>query len=313
MGKRFRILSLDGGGIRGIISATWLAELEKKLPHPLHQYFDLIAGTSTGAIIACGVSHGIPASEIAELYENRGREIFPSTASRLWSRLSRVATEGLSAPKYDGKGLKKVLKDAFKSHTFGTLKQKTLVTSYDVTSRKAVIFKSNKAKHKMIPIWKVCKASSSAPTYFPATTIELNGLDSPLIDGGVVANNPTACAIAEAVKLQATLDSLEVFSLGTGKTNRPISAEEANDWGASQWVIPMIDVLFDGSADSVDYIASQIVPASNYFRFQPKLDKAYDDMDNADRSNLEALRRCAIDYMENEQTRFDALIGRLKS
>ncbi len=88
---RFRILSLDGGGIRGIITAVWLDRLEQALKGPVREHFDLIAGTSTGGILACAVANGIAASKIIEMYNDYGREIFPEPASRLWSRLTPLA------------------------------------------------------------------------------------------------------------------------------------------------------------------------------------------------------------------------------
>ena len=103
--KRFRILSCDGGGIRGLLSAVWLSRLEKKLGGPLRDYFDLAAGTSTGSILACAVSLGIPAEKIVNMYLERSKEVFPPFEARIWERVQRTFTDGLSAPRYDGKGL----------------------------------------------------------------------------------------------------------------------------------------------------------------------------------------------------------------
>ena len=96
--KRYRILSLDGGGIRGIITAVWLDRLEQALGGPLRQHFDLIAGTSTGGILACALARGTEAAKIVDLYRDRGREVFPDQAARLWSRITRTFSQGLSAP-----------------------------------------------------------------------------------------------------------------------------------------------------------------------------------------------------------------------
>lgn len=318
----YRILSLDGGGIRGLMSALWLQRLEAELPGPLYEHFDLVAGTSTGAILACAVSKGIPAERIVDLYVSRGKVVFPSTPSRLWSRATRLFSDGVSAPKYDGEGLERVLKDIFRTSVFGNLKIKpTLVTTYNTFRRTPVVFKNDRPEYHSLRVSDICKASASAPTYFPAHVIQVDGLEAPLIDGGVVANNPTACAIAEAFRVnkQAGDDGYDtsqflVASFGTGETTRRITAEEAVEWGAAEWVLPLIDVLFDGSADSVDYIARQILPENNYFRFQTRLDKAYDDMDNADETNLRALQLIAAEYIDCDpgRQRFQALVERLK-
>lgn len=319
--KTYRILSLDGGGIRGLMTAIWLKRLEERLNEPLYKHFDLVAGTSTGSILACGISKGVGAGKIIELYTKRGKEVFPGGASRLWSRATRLFSEGISAPKYDGKGLESVLRDVFRTTLFGNLKIKpTLVTSYDTFGREPVVLKNNKRGHRGLRVWEVCKASSSAPSYFPAHVLRIAGADMPLIDGGVVANNPTACAIAEGVKINSgrgsngySLDDFLVASFGTGQTIRRITIEEAKEWGALEWALPIIDVLFDGSADSVNYIAKQLLEAQNYFRFQTRLEDAYDDMDNADTTNLNALVRIATDYIDSDvgQKQMDALVERL--
>lgn len=323
MTKKYRILSLDGGGIRGLISATWLKRLQEKLSKPLNQYFDLVAGTSTGAILACGISKGLEIDQIIELYVERGREVFPSQSSRLWSRATRLFSDGVSAPKYDGEGLNKALRDIFRTTVFGTLKIKpTLITTYDVLGREAVVFKNNTPEYHSLRVWELCRASSSAPTYFPAHVMQVKGAELPLIDGGVVANNPTACAIAEAVRINSDpqnpdpcqIEDFIVASFGTGESVRRISIEEAKEWGALEWALPVIDVLFDGSADSVNYIASQLIDPDNYFRFQTRLSDAYDDLDNADTTNLNALIRLANQYIDGRDGKkmLEGLANRLK-
>ncbi|MEW6611465.1 MAG: patatin-like phospholipase family protein [Pseudomonadota bacterium] len=316
--QRYRILCLDGGGIRGLIAAIWLQQLEQKLNAPLREHFDLVAGTSTGNLLACAVSLGLPAERIVALYFERGSAVFPGTAARLWSRASRIFSEGLSAPRYDGKGLEKALKRVFAKTRFGELAIKpTLVFTYDTFNREPVVFKNTKPEHLELPVWEICKASCSAPTYFPAHVMKLGKARTPLIDGGVAANNPTACAIAEGVRVnkgrpageRAEIDDFVVASFGTGELTRPIDIAEAREWGALEWAVPIIDVLFDGSTDAVNYIATQILDDDRYFRFQTRLDAAYDDMDNADATNLNALANTARRYLSAEGG--DALLDRL--
>lgn len=318
----YRVLSLDGGGIRGLITAVWLKKLEERLNGPLYEHFDLIAGTSTGAILACGVSKGLSAARIIALYRDQGKTVFPGAASRLWSRATRLFTEGASAPKYDGKGLEAVLKEVFHTTQFQSLKIKpTLITSYDTLGREPVVFKNHRGEYSNLRVWEICKASSSAPTYFPGHVMQLGGADVPLIDGGVVANNPTACAIAEAKRfnrdrtdgIKFDVDDFLIASFGTGEATRRIEIRETQEWGAAEWAIPIVDVLFDGSADSVHYIAGQLLKPENYFRFQVTLTDAYDDMDNADRTNLNALIRIAEQYLASGvgKQRLDSLVERL--
>lgn len=314
----YRILSLSGGGVRGLLAAIWLNRLEQKLGSPLAQHFDLIAGTSTGAVIACGVALGIDTATIVNLYRTQSIDIFPPPIARSFSRLTRVLTQGPDAPRYDGKGLEMVLKSVFGEARFGDLTVRTLITSYDLMRREALIFKTNKLEHQSIPVWEIAKASASAPVYFPAHILTLQGERIPAIDGGVVANNPTACAIAEGVRLNRdrtdqpslNLPQFVVASFGTGEVIRPISIQQSQEWGALEWAIPLIDVLFDGSADSVDYIAKHLLPDDRYFRFQTRVPPENGDIDNADSENLEALTTIAKNYLATEG---DAQIDRLVS
>ena len=301
-----RILTLDGGGIRGMISAIWLEALEQRLAAAgkggVRSRFDLIVGSSTGALIAAGLASAIPPRELTALYEHFGDEVFPGTVGRLWSRLARTLTEGLSAPRYSAHGLEAVLQRVFGERTLASASPRLMAIAYDTLTRNPVFFKSFKAEHASIPLWEVCRAATAAPAYFPAHLTTIEGQRRALIDGGVVANNPTACAIAEAVRLNGDerLDQLVVLSIGTGEATRPISERDATRWGALEWAIPIIDVLFDGSADAVHYIADQLLPEGRYVRLQAPLLRAYDDFDNVDATNLAALRRTAEDYLATD-------------
>ena len=314
-----RILTLDGGGIRGLVSAIWLEALQQRLraagKGALHEHFDLIAGSSTGALIAMGLATGMTPAEVTKLYEHFGDDVFPGAAERLWSRVTRSFTQGLSAPRYSPKGLERVLKRVFGERKLGSASPLAMAIAYDTVTRNPLFFKSFKPEHTDIPLWEVCRAATAAPTYFPAHLATIERRRRALIDGGVVANNPTACAIAEAVRINGdeSLKDIVLLSVGTGQTTRPISEREATSWGALEWAIPIIDVLFDGSADSVDYIAGQILGQGRYFRMQAPLNRGYDDFDNVDRTNLMALRRTAEAYLEKTETQqaLDRLVGLL--
>ncbi len=307
--KARRILSIDGGGIRGLVGCRWLAGAEDALlaagKPGLLGSFDLLAGSSTGAIMAAGLAIGRSPAAMADLYREQRHAIFPGIAERLWSRAGRFFGQGPSAPKYDAKGLEKVLKQVFGKTTLGQAKLPLMVTSYDTVSRTPVIFKSFKPEHQELPLWEVCRASSAAPTYFPAHGMQVEGRACALIDGGVVANNPTACAIAEALRKDARAaqpQDLVVLSVGTGAHTRSISLQSAREWGALEWAVPIIDVLFDGSADSVDYIARYLV-GDGYFRMQAELAIGLDDMDDVSETNIAALEAVARDYLLQPDTR----------
>ncbi len=298
-----RILSLDGGGIRGLVTSRWLAGVDAALaaagkPH-IPGAFDLVAGSSTGGLIACGLALGRSPDVLAQFYRDRRHEIFPGIARRLWSRATRLLSDGPSAPRYDGRGLEAVLADVFGDARLGDCSVKTLITSYDVINRKPVIFKSFKPEHADLRVRDICRATAAAPTYFPAHPLRVEGRDCALIDGGIVANNPPACAIAEALRRDDNVDctrDLIVVSVGSGERTRTIDLRSAREWGALEWAIPIIDVLFDGNAESVDYIAQHIV-GDAYFRLQTPLTIGLDDLDDVSDTNINALEALARGYL----------------
>ena len=324
--KTYRILSLDGGGIRGLVTAVWLHRLEKELGAPLRDHFHLIAGTSTGSILACGVALGMPGEELIKIYKECGKRIFSPSP---WPGVLRYIRGQI----YSSKGLENVLQEKFKWKQFqkyneGNLplncnsdnessnidlhfgdlyclnKQEvtTVIISYDTLNRRAIPFNSSLPRYQEIPIWEICKASSSAPIYFPPHIMKMyNGevsYEIPLIDGGVVASNPTACAIAEGMKVRPDLkrDQFVVVSLGTGDANRPIHINEIKKWGLLNWGRNFTNVFFDGVSQAVDHVASNTIAQDRYFRFQAKLQE--DSMDDISEKNLNALQAFANSYFE---------------
>jgi patatin-like phospholipase/acyl hydrolase len=324
---KHNLFTFDGGGIRGLIPAVLVTAIEKELDASLisllreptangelTESHDYLAGTSTGSIVACAIAAGFTGQEIQSLMTENANEIFPSISPRLWSRLKRSiwGLQGASAPKYDGEGLGAVLQGIFSKPNsdipmkFGELKVRTLVTSYDAFSRRPVIFKSWKKAHADLNLWEVIKASCSAPTYFPAHIMSVDGVERPLIDGGMVVNNPAACLLSSVLKetgnsAKTGLDthSIALASFGTGEVTRPITAKEALEWGVFEWAMPIIDVMFDGSSDATHYCCKQLLGVDNYYRFQMPLTDAHDDIDNTDKANLNALKAIAINYLQD--------------
>lgn len=304
------ILALDGGGIRGLISAVWLERIEREIG-PLRERFDLIAGTSAGAINACALVKGLPASKLVSLYEQRGRAIFPGTGSRLMSRFGRLFSQGLSAPKYSDAGLAKTLRDELGKTVLGELDSKgprLLVPTYDVVGRQAVVIKSHDERYEELPLWEVAKASASAPTYFPAhrlvTREPTARVQRALIDGGVVANNPTACAIAEAVRINSAIEGradtndLLVVSVGTGRPPNDVSAGQAEDWGIAQWAPSLVGIFMGGSDEAVHYVASQLLSSTRYIRMQVDIPGRMSPLDDASESNIRDLKRRANEELD---------------
>lgn len=195
--KPYSILSCDGGGIRGLISAIILERLEQKLRQKfpnrqLRDYFDLITGTSAGSLTACAVARGIDATRIKKLYLERAIEIFPPFKNAFSSFISRLAVGFSTQPIYDGIGLRQVLQALFsqgeinfdklpkpikpenltaKPLLFQDLPKPVLITSYDTYNRQPVIFKNTKLAHETIPVWEICRSSAAVPVVFPAHVI----------------------------------------------------------------------------------------------------------------------------------------------
>jgi patatin-like phospholipase/acyl hydrolase len=285
------ILSIDGGGIRGIIPALVLSEIEKKAGKSISQIFDLIAGTSTGGILALGLTinggDGSPkysAKDLAGLYEQRGKDIFSRS---LWKGVSSVG--GIAEEKYSAEGLEKVLEEYFGNEPLGMALTDVLITSYDIQNREPHFFKSWRDKWKSVEMRHVARATSAAPTYFEPALVTVGGGERALIDGGVFMNNPCTSAYAECRRRYPEENDIFAVSIGTGKLVRPISLSEAKDWGTAGWAIPLLSCIFDGASDAVNYQMSHIL-RNSFVRLQTSLSIASDDMDDATNGNIENLK-----------------------
>ena len=299
-----RVLSIDGGGIRGIIPALVLADLEARTGRRVAELFDLVAGTSTGGILACALTKPQPqsAAELVELYRTEGPRIFRrSLAQRIRS------AEGLVEEKHDDAALEDALTRYLGSGRLSDATTRVLVTAYDLQAREPHIFKSWRADRDA-PLRLVARATAAAPTYFEPV------LDGPrsLIDGGVFATNPAMCAYAEAVVLEGAPPRF-VLSLGTGSQTRAILHEDAAGWGLVQWVRPVIDVVFDGVSDTVEYQLQHLMPPGSVVRLQTQLDRASDALDDASPQNLALLEEQARALVARSGAALDAAAAALIS
>lgn len=213
-----RILSIDGGGIRGTFPAAFLAALEDDLDHPIGSYFDLIAGTSTGGIIAIALALGIPAKEIQALYETHGPAIFDQDQSGVlawltkWRQNLRWAAWG---PKYETDTLEEAIRSVIGDKRIGDAKTRLMVPSWNGRSKKVYVYKT--AHHDRLttdykdPAVDAALATAAAPTYFRE---HITANDVGLVDGGLWANNPTGFAVIEAISVLGwPADQLKVLSV----------------------------------------------------------------------------------------------------
>ncbi|MGI8461126.1 MAG: patatin-like phospholipase family protein [Solirubrobacterales bacterium] len=307
---------MDGGGIRGIIPAIVLAEVERRSGRPVADSFDLIAGTSTGGILALALSmageDGRPAwsaEEMIALYEREGEHIFSRS---VWDRIR--SADGLLDEKYPPEGMAEAFRTYLGEAKLSEALTEVLVTAYEIEQRTTYFFKRAKARaddRDDFAIRDAARATSAAPTYFEPVRLERLGgrPDLSLVDGGVFANNPAMCAYAEALK--GDDEEVLVLSLGTGELTRPLPYEQAKNWGLAEWAKPIIDVVFDGVSDATDHHLEQILGSDRYYRFQTSLDRARDDMDDTRPENIEALKQEADELLREQRRRFDELLAKL--
>jgi len=323
----FRILSIDGGGIRGVIPGTLLRRIEERTGQPISALFDLIVGTSTGGILAAGLAipgdGGAPklsARQMGDLYAERGKEIFQRS---FWRGITSL--RGASDEKYSHQPLEKLLNEYVGDARLADTIVPIVVTSYDIERREPYFFKTRQAMRdprRNHLIRQVARATSAAPTYFePALVSSFD--DDPtcrvLVDGGVFANNPAMCAYVEACTMGHDSSDIVVVSLGTGIATREIPYEDARDWGALGWVQPIISVMMDGVADSAHYQLRQLLPdalqgdAQRYFRFDKHLTLALDDMDAAHAGNILNLQLEAEAILERQAAEFERMLDLLSA
>jgi patatin-like phospholipase/acyl hydrolase len=269
--SKYHILSLDGGGIRGIISAILLDRLNTHLEtSDFLEGVDLIAGTSTGGIIALAIARGASPAELVELYRNLGPSVFRDS---LWDNIKDLGS--VLGAQYDTEPLERELK-AFlgETTTLAQLTKSVLVTTFDLDNlRPEAELRTWKPKlfHNIgqdndgeALAYKVGLYTSAAPTYFPT----VDGY----IDGGVYANNPSMCALAQSqdervYKNCPNLSDVVMLSLGTG-TSLTYQEGMNLDWGMGQWVRPLISILMDGVSGIADFQCRKLLQ-ENYHRLAP--------------------------------------------
>ncbi|MGK0487934.1 MAG: patatin-like phospholipase/acyl hydrolase [Candidatus Endobugula sp.] len=340
MEKKVKILSIDGGGIRGIIPGTILNYIETRLQEELDDpntrladHFDLIAGTSTGGILTCTYlmaddqGRSKYSAEFAvDLYMKNGGQIFNRSLAR---ELKTVF--GMFGAKYSADALQGLLQEYFDETWISELRRPCIITSYDIRNRSSVFFNKLDGVNNPVKNYKVkevTRATSAAPTYFAPALIR-SEIEAPLalIDGGTFANNPSLCAFAEARTIDfkkedspgnitfPTPKEILMISLGTGTELTPYTYPKAKRWGAVQWIQPVIDVMMSGNSETVDYQLKQIFDATEsgafYHRIQPGLQDAKSAMDDVSPENLIALKEAGLKYISDHQKELDVIIQQI--
>jgi patatin-like phospholipase/acyl hydrolase len=325
MAGRIRILSIDGGGIRGIIPAMVIKALLGDIK--AQDAFHLIAGTSTGGIIACGLAkpNSVGIQKIIDLYVDHGHEIFrkPNNCLHWWygPRYRPTALERYLSSELGGTYLSEVndVELLIPSYAIGLPKENP-----PDNSCAPMFFRSWQARGLQLgdgaandeydfELASIARATSAAPTYFPpATVVNRAGQSFTMIDGGIFANNPTMCAIVEARRLYGSTDCL-IVSLGTGSEPTRVNASAANHWGDLGWALPMITIFMASSSQTVAVETDEMFPHSHH-RFDISLTTSTSrgeivnrEMDDASPDNVQALIDKANQLIDSERDRIQEL------
>lgn len=254
----FKILSADGGGIRGILLARLIQRLGVLDA-------DLYAGTSTGGIIALGLAFGLKPEDLVDFYWKAGQTVFfrPTVFHRILG--------GVFNSQYDNTRLYDVLYSIFGEHKLGDLERKVLIPTFDlmaddVGTWKPKFFHNLDSSDLDQRIVDVALRTTAAPSYFPSY--------QGYIDGGIIANNPSMCALAQSLDrgtVGANLDDIRLLSISTGRLSQGIDGETL-DWGLTKWIRYATNMAMEGTVDVSHYQCSRVLK-NHYFRIDPVLPK----------------------------------------
>lgn len=331
----YKILSLDGGGIRGIITCAILKFIEDNTGYSISRLFSLIAGTSTGGIITLGLTmrdqhnrNAYSASDMLDLYMKNGSTIF----QRPDDLLSRLPGKLLNKP-YDAIGIETLLHQYFGESMLKDALTNVLVTTYDIESGRPYYFSSRLAKKDTKedrPIKLIARSTSAAPIFFqPSILLDNEAEDLAFVDGGVYANNPSILAYGEAkevwkekVRAETVVSGCEtkgfesvvspddgdlpfyMLSIGTGYIKKPINGWEASQFRGWEWIKPLLTNVFMNSvAGSTHYTMQHLLPpysdnSKRYHRIDFEIPEEISAMDNASLENMQRLLDATERYIE---------------
>ncbi len=304
--KSFKILSIDGGGIKGLYSASLLAKIEEQTGKSVGKCFDMICGTSTGGLIAMGLASQKSAQDLADLYYNQGQAIFPTSNNGLIRRIQSAVQflkQGFWGGKYSNKTLKFHLEQVFGETTLGELNNLVCIPSFNLTQGMPRVFKYPHAegkffKDKNIPLVDAALATSAAPTYLPIHRYNNNLY----VDGGVWANNPSLCGILEALQYfvgeDKAYDTIELLSISSIEQSNAWTVDAPKHQSFFRWRDALFQTAMDGQAYFSDFFIKntieKLAPNAIYHRvvspqLSPKQMKII-SMDRTDQTALDTIK-----------------------
>ena len=284
--KPFKILSLDGGGIRGIYTAAFLDQCAKNFcgGEPLCRYFDMIAGTSTGGIIALGLGLEISTDEIVSFYRDDGRSIFPSLPKNPLSRV-RHFVRSFYGPTLNHEELERALKARFGDRLLGECSPRIVIPAFMMPKTEIAVFKTDHHadfKHDhATPIWKVARSTAAAPTYLQGLEHQESGRI--FVDGGVWANNPVMVALVDVLSAyDISPDQVRILSVGTG--NPPFELKRPAVLGGIWSWKKIIQAAMFLTSDNATAQAKLLLGPDKCLRLEPKGQAATIELDDYDRA-----------------------------
>lgn len=294
--RPFQILSLDGGGIRGVFVAAFLSKIEEHLHCDIASHFDLVTGTSTGGIIALALGMGLRPPEIVEFYKEHGPKIFP-TIPGLPRWLDPWAARQYTRRKFSNKPLAHALQSVFQDLPLGVSKKRLVIPAFNLHERRHKLFKT--AHHERftgdykLPVWEIAMATAAAPTFFNA--FKLDGRE--FIDGGVWANDPVMVGLTEALTiLEQPISNVRILSIGT-LHSVPTSSWGLRWGGKLRWAPAVADLMIEAQSHAAQAQVEHLVGKANLIRVNSEVHPKDTAMDNP--RNIPALIAKANHFAEH--------------
>lgn len=314
MTKKYRILSIDGGGLRGIVPLLILKQIEVQTGKKIFELFDLITGTSTGGIIACGLTAtkdgktpSLTIDQLIELYTTKGEVIFP-WKKNIFQRIGS-GLNSLFNPKFSPDGLDGLLSEYFGELKLSDTLKPIIVTSYDIKNNDVTMFKSRRSGEigYNAKLKDVCRATSAAPTYLPSFPLSFAGKGRMLIDGGVFINNPSMGAVSDSLRSVKGLkiNNIEVLSLGTGTYPANLGMKNTPSWGIVNWAQPITNIMMQATSNATVYECNELL--KKHLRIQLKIDdpKRSDMSDSRPETTKYIIDKVDSDIINNSEIMTD--------
>lgn len=323
-GRKVRILSIDGGGVRGIIPSRELEWLERNTHKRVSELFDLVIGTSTGGIGALALT--VPESEgsstpkftagqVVELYKNKAAQVFPQPS--WWQRPFSLIWD-VERSEYNPDGLTSVMKEYCGDTLLKDALTEVIVPSQEITESRPWYFQRSIARvdptFSSLKMVDVIRCGTAAPTYFPPNAMTFNDIPYAFIDGGVCVNTPSVSAFTEAKNLFKTDDCI-VVSLGTGTCTQKIPYDGSTNWGLAKWAPRIVNLFMQSQSELAHKQMQTLMPGvgskQTYFRFQAEIPQKNVAMDNASPENMLELEEIADGVLEEQSDQFNLLVEKL--